>query len=166
MLTDPVPGYEDDDVWKERYYSQYADPKAVDQTLNRMRNGRSMQRLEMYVTGLQDEFENGFLRDIAVGKLHVSEAIEAHKPAWDDLIAKENAALDDHYENVGRTEAPTEAPTEAGTEEKQNETLVAPTEAASDTKGNNIWPFVICGAVILLGAVVGVILKRSRSRKD
>lgn len=182
MLTDPVPGYEEGDAWKERYYSKYADPKVVDQTLNRMRNGRSTQRLEMYVTGLQDEFENGFLRDIAVGKLHVSEAIEAHKPAWDDLIAKENAALDDHYENVGRTEAPTEAPTivpteeptealteaptEAGTEEKPNETLVAPTEAASDTKGNNIWPFVICGAVILLGAVAGVILKRSRSRKD
>ena len=64
------------------------------------------------------------------------------------------------------TEALTEAPTEAGSEDKQVGTLVAPTEAASDTKGNNVWPFVICGAVILLGAIACVIIKRKQRRKD
>ena len=36
LWTQPTPGYEDDDYWKERYYGKFRDERAVDETLSMM----------------------------------------------------------------------------------------------------------------------------------
>ncbi|MBR5402531.1 MAG: hypothetical protein IK102_12075 [Treponema sp.] len=37
LWTDPVPGYDDDDAWKENFYSNFRDTRAVDETMAMMR---------------------------------------------------------------------------------------------------------------------------------
>lgn len=36
LWTDPVPGYEDSDAWKDSYYTKFRDERAVDETLTMM----------------------------------------------------------------------------------------------------------------------------------
>ncbi|MBR5032929.1 MAG: hypothetical protein IKX70_04615 [Treponema sp.] len=37
LWTDPVPGYDDDDAWKENFYDNFRDTRAVDETMAMMR---------------------------------------------------------------------------------------------------------------------------------
>ena len=54
LWTDPVPGYEDDDVWKDSYYNLFSDDRAVDETLAMMYTDDSVQvnDFSQYVPGL------------------------------------------------------------------------------------------------------------------
>lgn len=94
LYTDPVPGYEDGDVWKEEYYSTYSDPRAVDETLDRMRNGKIRPRLDLYVPGLEDALGAGFIWDISVGAVTPEEALETQMPEIKSAIRDENKALE------------------------------------------------------------------------
>ncbi|MBR6366382.1 MAG: extracellular solute-binding protein [Lachnospiraceae bacterium] len=95
LFTDPVPGYEDGDAWKEAYYSAYVDKRAVDETLQMMKRGKNIKnRMDSFVSGLGDTLGSGFIWDIAGGALTPAEAVEAKKGAWDQVIADQNAALD------------------------------------------------------------------------
>lgn len=94
LYTDPVPGYEDGDVWKEEYYSTYSDPRAVDETLNRMRNGKTRPRLDLYVPGLEDALGAGFIWDISAGAVTPEEALETQMPEIKSAIRNENKALE------------------------------------------------------------------------
>ncbi len=95
LFTDPAPGYEDGEAWKEAYYSAYVDSRAVDETLNMMKRGKNIKnRMDSYVAGLGDTLGSGFIWDIAGGAVTPAEAVEAKKGAWDQVIADQNAALD------------------------------------------------------------------------
>ncbi|MBQ7359084.1 MAG: extracellular solute-binding protein [Lachnospiraceae bacterium] len=51
LWTEPVPGYEDEPVWKQNYYSNFKDTEAVDLTLQRMtENG--MVTYHTFINGL------------------------------------------------------------------------------------------------------------------
>jgi ABC-type glycerol-3-phosphate transport system substrate-binding protein len=39
LWTEPTPGYEDEDSWKEAYYTRFRDERAVDETLSMMYDG-------------------------------------------------------------------------------------------------------------------------------
>ncbi|MBO7514470.1 MAG: extracellular solute-binding protein [Lachnospiraceae bacterium] len=95
LFTDPAPGYEDGEAWKEAYYGAYVDSRAVDETLNMMKRGKNIKnRMDSYVAGLSDTLGSGFIWDIAGGAVTPAEAVEAKKGAWDQVIADQNTALD------------------------------------------------------------------------
>lgn len=54
LWTEPVPGYEDDEVWKDSYYNLFSDDRAVDETLAMMYNDASVQVNDFshYVEGI------------------------------------------------------------------------------------------------------------------
>lgn len=95
LFTDPVPGYEDGDAWKEAYYGAYVDKRAVDETLQMMKRGKNIKnRMDSFVAGLGDSLGSGFIWDIAGGAITPAEAVEAKMEAWNAVIADQNAALD------------------------------------------------------------------------
>lgn len=94
LYTDPVPGYEDDEAWKEDYYSTYKDTRAVDETLSLMRKGKVSQRLDLYVGEFQDFLGAGFIWDSACGMITPKEAIENQMPFWNAAISGRNDGLD------------------------------------------------------------------------
>lgn len=97
LYTDPVPGYEDGDAWKEEYYPAYKDTRAVDETLNRMKSGKTRQRLDLYVSGLEDVLGSGFIWDIAAGAVTPQEAIQSQMPALNAVIREQNDCLSRVY---------------------------------------------------------------------
>lgn len=95
LFTDPVPGYEDGDAWKEAYYNSYKDKRAVDETLQMMKRGKNIRnRLDSYVAGLSDNMGSGFIWDIAGGGITPAEGVDAKMDAWNACIADQNKALD------------------------------------------------------------------------
>ncbi|BCJ94024.1 hypothetical protein acsn021_15930 [Anaerocolumna cellulosilytica] len=43
LWTEPTPGYEDEDSWKDGYYTRFRDERAVDETLTMMYDGTSVE---------------------------------------------------------------------------------------------------------------------------
>ena len=85
MFTEPTPGYEDDDSWKNNYYAKYRDTRAVDETLDRMRtNG----------VGFIDNIVGVNVGDIIYGVYAraktPAEAIEEVKNSWQATIDEMN----------------------------------------------------------------------------
>ncbi|MBO4477653.1 MAG: extracellular solute-binding protein [Lachnospiraceae bacterium] len=95
LFTDPTPGYEDGDAWKEAYYSAYKDSRAVDETLQMMKRGKNIKnRMDSFVAGLGDQLGSGFIWDIAGGAITPAEGVEAKMDAWNTVINDQNTALD------------------------------------------------------------------------
>ena len=95
LFTDPTPGYEDGDAWKEAYYSAYKDSRAVDETLNMMKRGKNIKnRMDSFVAGLGDQLGSGFIWDIAGGAITPAEGVEAKMDAWNTVLNDQNTALD------------------------------------------------------------------------
>lgn len=90
LYTEPLEGYEDADNWKLSYYSAYRDERAVDETLDRMKNGPSVLRTDAYVYGLET---GDIVYDLDAGAATPAEKIEAVQQTWDALIADANAVF-------------------------------------------------------------------------
>ncbi|MBR5348762.1 MAG: extracellular solute-binding protein [Lachnospiraceae bacterium] len=95
LFTDPAPGYEDGDAWKEAYYGAYKDSRAVDETLYMMKRGKNIKnRMDSFVAGLGEQLGSGFIWDIAGGAITPAEGVEAKMDAWNTVINDQNTALD------------------------------------------------------------------------
>lgn len=90
LYTNPLEGYEEDDSWKLPYYSAYRDARAVDETLDKMKNGDTVMRTESYVYGLET---GDIVYALDAGTATPQEKIEAIQQTWDALIADANNAV-------------------------------------------------------------------------
>ena len=88
LYNEPLAGYEDDDNWKLPYYSTYRDSRAVDETLELMRNGNGLMRMEEFVYGLN--IGEHLLWDLGAGVVTPVEAIEGAQQIWNTLIDDAN----------------------------------------------------------------------------
>ncbi len=93
LFTDPVPGYEDSDVWKEEFLEYYPNREVVDETLARMRFGKVKERLDLYVYGFDETIGPGFIWELAGGTLTPAGAIESKQGEWNTCIKEQNNAL-------------------------------------------------------------------------
>jgi maltose-binding protein MalE len=86
LWTDPVPGYEDSDTWKESYYPMFRDERAVDETLALMLENANP-RYDTLVAG----FNSGsFVWNFWGGWATPQEQYEATKNEWQALINDAN----------------------------------------------------------------------------
>lgn len=86
LYTDPVPGYEDYESWKEGYYKSYRDTEAVDQTIALMINS-GVPRYEMAVNGI-DVGKDLFWK---INKENTpAQQAEAIRNTWQSLIDTAN----------------------------------------------------------------------------
>lgn len=86
LYTNPTPGYEDEDEgWKDGYYSKYRDDRAVDETLTMMRTNENVVG---WVNNLLDGWNNLLGQDFiwSLGSITVAEGIEAKTPAWQSYV--------------------------------------------------------------------------------
>lgn len=90
LYSNPVPGYEDGEDWKNAYYSAYRDTRAVDETLTMMRNeAKEVIRVEAY-TGIET---GDIIYGVEAGEATPAEKIEEVKPAWQAAIDDLNADI-------------------------------------------------------------------------
>ena len=97
LITETVHGYGHDEAWKEEYYEQYRDSRAVDETLTLMRYGKNIKpRLELFVEGLYEKsIYSDFLYPLYSGKTTPAEGIQANMEKWNELINQQNDAKPD-----------------------------------------------------------------------
>lgn len=90
-ITVPIP-FIDGDFWKENFYGDYKDSRAVDETLQMMKRGITIKpRLELYVQGLYyNSVTNGLLYPLFAGEMTPEEGIKANLEKWEEILTKQN----------------------------------------------------------------------------
>ena len=94
LVTNPLPCL-DGDYWKESYYGEYRDSRAVDETLQIMKRGINIKpRLELFVQDLyHNSVMNDFLYPLFAGETTPEEGIKANLEKWNTCIKEQNNAL-------------------------------------------------------------------------
>lgn len=91
LYTNPTPGYEEEDDWKNSYYSAFCDERAVDETLSMMREPEH-QRIT-YASVVYGIEVGDIVFDVYGGWATPAERIEKAAGVW-------QAALDDANKNI------------------------------------------------------------------
>lgn len=84
LYTEPTPGYELDDAWKETYYEQFRDTRAVDETLNMMKEVEHKQT--SFLPMISDLDYGDFCYSVYAGATTPAKQIEAISSKWDSKI--------------------------------------------------------------------------------
>ena len=88
IYMSPTPGYDDDDAWKEEFYSYFRDNRAVDETLAIMRTN-AKPRLLNFIPGLENPMYD-FWGSVYEGWETPQEATERVRNPWQALIDEAN----------------------------------------------------------------------------
>ena len=88
LYTEPAPGYSLDEVWKNTYYPQFSDTKAVDETLTMMRDEKY--RVYDYQPMIIDTDYGDFAYAVEAGAKTPAEQLEEMTPTWDARIKEAN----------------------------------------------------------------------------
>ena len=87
LYTDPTPGYDQPDAWKEQFYACFRDPRAVDETLQFMRD-TPCTRWDTFVPGIN------YMGDVIwvtyPGTVTPQQAYEDTKNVWEGLLKDVN----------------------------------------------------------------------------
>ncbi len=89
LYTETTPGYSLDDSWKQTYYAQFTDTRAVDETLALMREDKH--RILDYQSMIPDTDYGDFAYSVYALAATPQEQLEEMTPKWDGKIAKANA---------------------------------------------------------------------------
>ena len=86
LWTDPIPGYDNEDAWKEDFYPMFRDSRAVDETLVFMKENTNP-RYDTLIAG----FSSGsFIFNFWGGWATPQEQYEATKNEWQGVINDAN----------------------------------------------------------------------------
>jgi len=88
LYTETTPGYSLDDAWKQTYYAQFTDTRAVDETLSLMREDEH--RILDYQSMIPDTDYGDFTYTVYALQATPQEQLEEMTPKWDGKIAKAN----------------------------------------------------------------------------
>lgn len=88
LYTEPTPGYDLDDAWKEVYYDQFRDDHAVDETLMMMQEEEHKQT--SYLPLINDLDYGDFCYGVYAGATTPAKEIEAISSKWDSKISDMN----------------------------------------------------------------------------
>ena len=88
LYTEPTPGYTLDDQWKQTYYAQFPDTRAVDETLELMREPEH--RILDYQSMITDTDYGDFTYSVYALAATPSEQIEEMTPKWDARVKAAN----------------------------------------------------------------------------
>lgn len=88
LYTEPTPGYELDDAWKERYYEQFRDARAVDETLQMMTDTKHKQT--SFVPMIIDLDYGDFCYSVYAGAKAPAKQIEEISAKWNSKISDMN----------------------------------------------------------------------------
>ena len=165
LYTDTAPGYEGTDIWKEDYYGSYMDKRAVDETLARMMNGKTLVPLDRFVYGFEDQLGNLFIWAMADASLTPAEAFDMKMASWEAVVADQNACIDvlagsNHLEPLTEAEPATEPETEPATEPATETQPVTDPGTAAPT--GDMMPIV---AIVVLALASGSVLVALRKKK-
>ncbi len=89
LYTDPTPNYELDEVWRERYYSQFKDDRAIDETLVMMLEDEHKQPDYQPMIGSEADYGD-FCYGVYAMAVTPAKKVEEIKSKWDRLIAQMN----------------------------------------------------------------------------
>jgi ABC-type glycerol-3-phosphate transport system substrate-binding protein len=89
LYTEPTPGYELDDIWIERYYTQFKDSRAIDETLTMMIEDEHKQPDYQPMIGSEADYGDFCYGVYALTNTPMQQ-VEQMKSKWDTLIAKMN----------------------------------------------------------------------------
>ena len=88
LYTEPTPGYDLDDSWKQTYYDQFKDDRAVDETLTMMHEADHIQT--SYLPLISDLDYGDFCYAVYAGATTPAKKIEAISSKWDSKISDMN----------------------------------------------------------------------------
>ena len=88
LYTEPTPGYELEDAWKQTYYDQFKDDRAVDETLTMMHEADHIQT--SYLPLISDLDYGDFCYAVYAGATTPAKKIEAISSKWDSKISDMN----------------------------------------------------------------------------
>lgn len=88
LYTEPTPGYDLDDSWKETYYEQFRDSRAVDETLQMMTEQEHKQT--SFLPLISDLDYGDFCYAVYAGATTPAKKIEAISSKWDSKISDMN----------------------------------------------------------------------------
>ena len=88
LYTEPTPGYDLDDAWKQTYYDQFKDDRAVDETLTMMHEADHIQT--SYLPLIRDLDYGDFCYAVYAGATTPAKKIEAISSKWDSKISDMN----------------------------------------------------------------------------
>ncbi len=88
LYTEPTPGYDLDDAWKQTYYDQFKDDRAVDETLTMMHEADHIQT--SYLPLISDLDYGDFCYAVYAGATTPAKKIEAISSKWDSKISDMN----------------------------------------------------------------------------
>lgn len=89
LYTETTPGYTIDESWKQTYYAQFRDSRAVDETLVLMREDEH--RILDYKSMIPKTDYGDFSYAVYAGAKTPAEQLEEMTPQWDGYIKKANA---------------------------------------------------------------------------
>ena len=88
LYTEPTPGFELDDAWKETYYDQFKDTRSVDETLQMMKEVEHKQT--SFLPMISDLDYGDFCYSVYAGAKKPQQQIEAISSKWDSKISDMN----------------------------------------------------------------------------
>ena len=88
LYTEATPGYDLDDAWKQTYYDQFRDDRAVDETLTMMHEQEHIQT--SYLPLISDLDYGDFCYAVYAGATTPAKKIEAISSKWDSKISDMN----------------------------------------------------------------------------
>ena len=88
LYTEATPGYDLDDAWKQTYYDQFRDDRAVDETLTMMHEQEHIQT--SYLPLINDLDYGDFCYAVYAGATTPAKKIEAISSKWDSKICDMN----------------------------------------------------------------------------
>ncbi len=88
LYTETTPGYEIEDSWKQTYYEQFRDDRAVDETLMKMTEQEHKQT--SYLPLISDLDYGDFCYAVYAGSTTPAKKIEAISSKWDSKISDMN----------------------------------------------------------------------------
>lgn len=88
LYTEATPGYDLDDSWKQTYYEQFRDDRAVDETLSMMTESEHKQT--SYLPLISDLDYGDFCYAVYAGATTPAKKIEAISSKWDSKISDMN----------------------------------------------------------------------------
>lgn len=89
LWTQPTPGYEDEDDWKEGFYTKYRDARAVDETLAYMYDGTAVENND-YLNLVYGTAYGDFAYNVYALAQTPAERIEIVQGMWQSLIDDAN----------------------------------------------------------------------------